>query len=523
MKNVMKKVLSITTAACMLAGLFAVSVSAETVGGQGAALQPGESLAQNPVYLMDFSPDADGKFYDSPAGTEGRQVVPMTANPDGIKSTNRDENVNNQIISNAGNTSKLVPSGADAGSYAAFSTRGASGAAADYSLKVAHSFNVTAYNAKITLPKAYGGEEDSCKKYRFEADWQYAYYTSSGLTDYTLQDAMPIMGFYIDDKLIKLQAKAANRASECRGDYALFVYDGDNSSSSTFGFTPSASDTAEADLDKVTMSAESLPADRSGKWIHVTVDIDFSAGTIYVTFKSDTVTREISTKVAKNSDIFKKGVNKLYFCGAKKSVAILNFFDNIKITPIMTEAPTLQKDGTKLKWNAIEGATSYNVYFGNSESAAAASTTPVENLTFDETTEPGYVTVDLGALGANVPSYYTVTAVSDNKGESVKSNVVDMMNRQNVVSDIAVAGGKATVSINAGEGFANPLYLIAAEYNGSELTNVEMSEPATFSQGTAENMEVSFASTANINNMKFFLWDSNLIPVKMWEGANLGN
>ena len=81
MKNVMKKVLSITTAACMLAGLFAVSVSAETVGGQGAALQPGESLAQNPVYLMDFSPDADGKFYDSPAGTEGRKAVTLIDEP----------------------------------------------------------------------------------------------------------------------------------------------------------------------------------------------------------------------------------------------------------------------------------------------------------------------------------------------------------------------------------------------------------------------------------------------------------
>ena len=433
----------------------------------------------------------------------------------------------------------MIVSRAEKTLYCAFSkgetegdlNSGASGAVDDYCLKsvdASNSISGTAYT-RLLFPKTYGDTSDTCRKYRIEADWKWQTYSGTPLAQTATGSpgGATILTFFIGDNRVCLVGKSSDATGDARGNNALYFqgYSGATGTSTAFGLYASNQTTAAADTAKVTKSAARFTEKHSGKWIHITVDLDFANSTIYATLESDGEKREISTEITSDSNktLFAKGINAIGIYGSTKADRRINFADNIKITPIMTEAPTLQKDGTKLKWNAIEGATSYNVYFGNSESAASASTTPVENLTFDEDAEPGYVTVDLGALGANVPSYYTVTAVSDNKGESVKSNVVDMTNRQNVVSDIAVAGGKATVSINAGEGFANPLYLIAAEYNGSELTNVVMSGPEAFSQGTAENMEVSFASEANINNMKFFLWDSNLIPVKMWEVANLGN
>jgi len=515
---------------------FADNVTLSPIDSPLVSLSAGETLGDG-VYQMDFSPSSDGKFYDSPEGTEGRMEVPREDNPAGILLTNRDENVDNKIISSTGNASKLLPSGAAATSYVAFSNNGASGAANDYSLKIAGAFNYTKHSATLTLPKAYGGEGDSYKKYRFEADWQYAYYTTaSGLTDYILVNDIPIIRFYFGDKYIGFQTKTADRPNECRGDYALSIYDGgNNSGSSPFGFYYSNTDTSQADEEKVTMSAKSLSGANSGKWIHITVDFDFSAGTIYATFESDIEKREISATISGNEDIFKQGVSKLYFCGSKKSVALINFYDNISITPIMTKEPTVIAESNTIMWKAISGVDSYNVFYGSTADEASASTTPLTGMELDTTTKPGYVIATLDNIAVNVPHYYTVTAVSDNKGESMKSNVVEIVITENIVSDImyeitdtgsSQVTVKATVDIDAGEGFANDMRLIAAAYDGDMLINVNLSDPVSLSKGSKEEIEVSLGGLPAVSThgmkMKFFLWDVNMSPIKKLEVQEWG-
>ena len=60
-----KKYLSIVITICFIAvNMLPVSIF---------ALEAEDVIT--PVYYMDFSPDSDGKFYDSPAGTQGRTEI----------------------------------------------------------------------------------------------------------------------------------------------------------------------------------------------------------------------------------------------------------------------------------------------------------------------------------------------------------------------------------------------------------------------------------------------------------------
>lgn len=173
--NVIKKVLYITITVCLLAGLFIVPATAAQ-----DLLQDGEKLL-DPVYLMDFSPASDGKFYDAPEGTEGRMEVSRADNPaDIIFLSGSESNVDNQIINTltGGNTSGIYASRAEKDLYVTFSkgttandmNTGASGAAEDYCLKSVDASSSSSYIAwtRINFPETYGGEQDKYSKYRFE-------------------------------------------------------------------------------------------------------------------------------------------------------------------------------------------------------------------------------------------------------------------------------------------------------------------------------------------------------------------
>jgi len=117
-----------------------------------------------PVYYMDFSPDSDGKFYDSPAGTDGRAEVARLDNPASVSQLPNDNgNVDNKIIS-TDTTGRIYAGQQTANLYAAVSkgqaqgdlNTGASGAADDYCLKtVDNEWNVSSTSPlTITFPKS---------------------------------------------------------------------------------------------------------------------------------------------------------------------------------------------------------------------------------------------------------------------------------------------------------------------------------------------------------------------------------
>ena len=140
-------------AACLSAGLIS-SASAEGL------LAAEEAHALTPAYFMDFNLDADGKFYDSPEGTEGRMEVPRTENPSDINLVQYAVNTDDKIIMKTGNTSNLVPTAETNSVYAAFSNKSMSGTNEDTSLKLAHVNGQSTFaTAELKFPKAYGGTD----------------------------------------------------------------------------------------------------------------------------------------------------------------------------------------------------------------------------------------------------------------------------------------------------------------------------------------------------------------------------
>lgn len=297
-----------------------------------------------PVYYMDFSP-VNGVFYDSPANVADKQEVARIANPtDMVMLPSDGGNVDDKIINTqaGGNESGLYASQNSKELYAAFSkgttagdfNTGASGALDDYCLKTVDTSvsNSSTCAMTLELPNVYGSTTDSTQKYRIETDWKWQSYSSTtALAQAGNPSGASILGFVIGEKTMYLKTQAS-RNDEYRGTGAFFFYDGDNSSSSTFGLTPSSQATKEADLDKITKSAAPFDADQSGKWIHITVDIDFANGTIYAALQGDGVTREISTAISKGQDTFKSGISAIRTFGSTKPERRINFFDNVKIS-----------------------------------------------------------------------------------------------------------------------------------------------------------------------------------------------
>ncbi len=341
MKRNVKKLLSSALALCLSAGLISSASAENTV------ITAEEAPSVTPVYLMDFNPDKnDGKFYDSPEGTTGRVEVPRKDNPGDINLVTTYPNTDDKIIrDSSNNSSKLVSSAETIKIYTAFSNNGASGTSGDTSLKTARlsdTSSSTLATATLKFPEAYGGTGDANKKYRFEADWMYY---SSASSSAEFQDGIIILNLVFGDGSgvgngIQLKTKknkdatSGARPNEYRTGNPLAFYDGDNDSKSHFGFTPGASDTKETNLNDITKSANGIGKEMNGKWIHITIDIDFNECKLYAKLEGENFEREFTGEATKGKDDFKKGLQGVKLCGNKNSVSYINFFDNVKITPI---------------------------------------------------------------------------------------------------------------------------------------------------------------------------------------------
>ena len=253
MKTILKKTLSIAIMVSMIISLFAVP----TMAVQPEL--PDWEILMNPVYEMGFEPDSDGKFYDMPAGFEGRQEVATEANPEGILLG--ENNVDGKIISigktlNSGtNETKIASYWATDVLYSSFSkgdaandiNTGASGNVNDYCVKLTDaSSNSGPGLVKIDFPQAYGATDDSYNKYRVEFDWKWqAYYDNDGVLTPTAQPSASgatLLRFYIGDKTLNLKSKSASEAADARGAGALYFVD-------AFGMYASNQITDAADVD----------------------------------------------------------------------------------------------------------------------------------------------------------------------------------------------------------------------------------------------------------------------------------
>lgn len=328
-------------AAAVFVFVSAININIMPVGAQ---LMQGEVVTS--VYYMNFSPDSDGKFYDSPAGADGRQEVARIANPSGITLFSGSVNADDKIIALTGdstNPTRIHASAASATNYSAFSrgsatgdiNTGASGAADDYCIKVADTATSGSGTVKLNFPKTYGGAQDSIKKYRYEMDWKWQGYSSTTATkaDGSITGAA-ILSFYIGGKTVALRTKSSSESTDARGPGAIFFYDGDNSASSTYGLTPSAQKTAAADTANVTKSAEKFSSDQSAKWIHITVDIDFASGTLWAKLEGDGESREISTAITKGSATFAEGITGIGMCGSTGGERRMNYMDNVRLSTV---------------------------------------------------------------------------------------------------------------------------------------------------------------------------------------------
>ena len=189
---------------------------------------------------MDFSPSSDGKFYDSPEGTEGRTEVKRVDNPEGMVALpDSGSNADNKITDKT-STGKLYANQTEKDLYVAYSNGGASGAEDDYCVKSVDASSTNSYTAgtRINFPKTYGGTKDSSHKYRFEMDWKWqAYSNTTTATDAGSPTGATILTFYIGEKRICLNTKNSTEKNDARGGGAFYFqgYNGLTGFNSAFG------------------------------------------------------------------------------------------------------------------------------------------------------------------------------------------------------------------------------------------------------------------------------------------------
>lgn len=341
-KTVLKNLMSIALVLSMLASLVVIPASAEAIE------LPDWEVVLDPVYEMNFSPDADGKFYDSPAGTEGRQEIATEANPEDILLGSN--NVGNKIISigesldttNGTNQTRVSSRWAQNNMYSAISkgdtandvNTGASGNVDDYCVKLVDA-NASGGPGvlKIDFPQAYGAATDSHDKYRVEFDWKWqAYYSNSGVLTPTVQPSSTgatLFRFYVGGKEINLTSRGnSDTSGDVRGVGAMYL------NCSGFGLNGSGQITNDVDSAGVTKSASQIPDSESGKWIHITVDFDFEDGTIDLLMEGETTVRQLSTVIGSGEEDFANGITGIGILGSTSSDRRVNYADNVKITPI---------------------------------------------------------------------------------------------------------------------------------------------------------------------------------------------
>lgn len=388
MKTIFKKTLSIAIMVSMIISLFAVP----TMASQPEL--PDWEILMNPVYEMGFEPDSDGKFYDMPAGFEGRQEVPTEANPEGILLG--DNNAYDKVISvgktlNSGtNETKIASYWATDVLYSAFSkgdaandiNTGASGNVNDYCVKLTDaSSNSGPGLLKIDFPQAYGAADDSYNKYRVEFDWKWqAYYDNDGVLTPTAQPSASgatLLRFYIGDKTLNLKSKSASEASDARGPGALYFVD-------AFGMYASNQITDAADVDKITETAAQIPESESGKWIHVTVDFDFKAGTIDLVMDGESTTTQMSTTIVNGNSDFAKGISAMAILGSTSSERRVSYADNVKVTPIsrpsvpLTSGERMGNASYEMDFNPDASGNFYDAPLGYDDREVVATTSSLK-------------------------------------------------------------------------------------------------------------------------------------------------
>ncbi|MBR3934917.1 MAG: hypothetical protein IKJ68_13555 [Clostridia bacterium] len=500
-------------------------------------LSQGERMGET-AYKMDFSPDSDGKFYDLPAGFEGRKEIARVDNPEGIKIMSNDGgNLDNKVLS-TDNTGKIYTNLASIYNYSAITkgqaendfNTGASGAVDDYCLRqVDVGYGDTQdsglyIQTGLNFPQIYGGTDDITHKYRFEVDWKWqSYRTSAGsyIVDTTEEPqnikGSSIFAFYIGDAVLYL-----------RGDYNtgnISFYESDTYSKTVFGLTASNQSANVTDLTGITTAMPRLTEAEQGKWIHITIDFDFENGTLDATVEGENESGSFSTTIGKGQDEFKKGISGIKLMGSVKNKRKANFMDNVTMTPIMTKEPAIKANGNKLMWKAVSGAASYNVYAANTADGAKQAVS-VKKL--DTTSNPGYVIATLN-FADDSAKYYTVTATSDNKGESYHSNSVSIAPK-NIISKVdfeitSAAEGKSTAKVTAEVeaacGFDKEIKLMAAVYNSKELISLSETPLTEFSRGTEGKLELTLNDLTTLvtseMSIKFFIWDEDITPVKKSE------
>lgn len=488
-------------------------------------LKNGEVLGEN-AYKMEFSPDEDGNFYDSPLGTKGRSVVPF------VKGT---EKIAKSSFSNWGgtNSTKISARFTSDTLYASYSGAGtgASGAEDDYCIKTVDNDTATSSPqiVKVDFPKTYGGTDDSLtNKYRVEMDWKLdsTDILSAGYLYYLYIGDSPATEKYIMLKTRSTKSYTVNGSESGAGS---FYFEGE---SSGFGIK-------EGNQRVDGLYVAPFDASTKGSWIHVTTDLDFKNGTIDLTMELGDTIKKISTEIttASGKELFAKGIAAIGLAGLSRGTKGTSYFDNLSVTPIMTKEPTVKSVGNKLMWKAVTGATEYKVY----ASASAEGAKELVAATLDTESNPGYVVATL-PFADDVAKYYTVTATSLNKGVSNYSRAL-LLAPQNVVSDVqfevtditdTIVTAKVSVDIDAAKGFSKNIRLITAVYDNNGLVGVSESAPKAFSKGTEDSIELTLSglATSLTNDMyvKFYVWDDDIKPIvpseKMtsaqWNGA-VGN
>ena len=323
--------------------LFAAALNLTPFAPLAEGLE-GEKLLE-PVYVMDFNPDADGKFYDSPEGTMGRMEATLKSAPVNIVNLTGDSGNTGDLFIAASNVdnsqSNIKAARRTADNYALFSKReenvniGAIGETNDYCIKAVDASSSRNTAITINFPKSYGGTDDQYRKYRFEMDWKWQQYHESTKApiDNAVYSGAQLLSFTIGNAPLESRSKSSAEASDFRGAGALYFTDTPNSRV-YFGLNDGNQTTAEENKDKITKSAETLPASESGKWQHITVDFDFGKGTIDAVIEGEQTTRALSTRIEQGQEYFDKGLSGIVARFSTAAGYSINFYDNVKLTPI---------------------------------------------------------------------------------------------------------------------------------------------------------------------------------------------
>ena len=172
-----------------------------------------------------------------------------------------------------------------------------------------------------------------------------------------------IITFIIGGKSVQLNC-ATGSDTAVRDPGAFRFYEGDTSSNTAFGLTGASQRTTDkALLGTVTKTAAALPASESGKWQHITIDFDFSAGTIDAVIEGAEEKREISTEITKGQDIFAQGISGVEVRGSTKTDLRINFADNIQLTPI-TKKDTAAITPTTATYDKYSGSENHKAIEG---------------------------------------------------------------------------------------------------------------------------------------------------------------